>query len=115
MERKLLTLVGATILISIGVGVTSDDSFTCCMGGWKALRQVILCDAPCCLGYAEKFIQSPFLTPAIFCEKSPTFENHMKKVKESWFRSPYRRQTDSKKTAQREPEINFLKSQRENF
>lgn len=39
------------------------------MGGWKSLKSIKLCNAPCCPGYQEKVATPPGLKPIVYCEK----------------------------------------------
>ncbi|KAG7155927.1 uncharacterized protein LOC121854360 [Homarus americanus] len=47
----------------------ADDRFTCCMGGWKVMRGVTLCAAPCCPGYQQKTLKMPLLDSPVICQK----------------------------------------------
>ncbi|XP_067138990.1 uncharacterized protein [Centruroides vittatus] len=47
----------------------ADDAFTCCMAGWKMLKNIVICDAPCCLGYMEKVATPPLFKPVVYCTK----------------------------------------------
>lgn len=42
---------------------------TCCMGGWKVMRGVKLCGAPCCPGYEERALNMPLLNTPTVCHK----------------------------------------------
>ncbi|KAK8726689.1 hypothetical protein OTU49_009997, partial [Cherax quadricarinatus] len=44
-------------------------SFTCCMGGWKVMRGVTLCAAPCCPGYEHRILKMPLLKSPVICHK----------------------------------------------
>jgi len=49
--------------------VFSDDSFECCMAGWKRVGSVDICSAPCCPGYREVVEKPPYLQAVSFCVK----------------------------------------------
>ena len=44
--------------------------FECCMAGWKRVRTVDLCSAPCCPGYMEVVDHPPLLGKIVLCQKS---------------------------------------------
>lgn len=39
------------------------------MAGWKVLRGVRLCDAPCCYGYEERVVKMPLVGSPVLCHK----------------------------------------------
>ncbi|XP_055346781.1 uncharacterized protein LOC129594198 isoform X2 [Paramacrobiotus metropolitanus] len=52
--------------------LSADDSFMCCMSGWKSVRGVVLCPRPCCEGYALRSSILPALGPVTTCELQNT-------------------------------------------
>lgn len=70
-SQVMWSVNGATLsflLFSVAL-VAADDRFTCCMGGWKVMRGVTLCPAPCCQGYEERTLKMPLLRSPIVCHK----------------------------------------------
>ncbi|KAK3870465.1 hypothetical protein Pcinc_024292 [Petrolisthes cinctipes] len=57
------------LLVYLTLPAASDDRFTCCMAGWKVLRGVKLCDAPCCHGYEERVVKMPLVGSPVLCHK----------------------------------------------
>ncbi|KAL7647444.1 UNVERIFIED_CONTAM: hypothetical protein RMT77_001040 [Armadillidium vulgare] len=62
---KVLFFLAAISMIS----VLADDRFSCCMAGWKVIRGVTLCPAPCCHGYEERILDLPLLQRPSLCQK----------------------------------------------
>merc|ERR1712051_143474 len=60
--------------------VISDDSFECCMAGWKRVGSVDICSAPCCPGYREVVENPPYLQAVSFCVKDPKANDYEKLV-----------------------------------
>ncbi|XP_022249731.1 uncharacterized protein LOC111087425 [Limulus polyphemus] len=74
MVIMFLMVLGFTIIIS------ADDSFTCCMGGWKSISDISVCNAPCCSGYEEKMSQPPlFAKPLVYCAITPQEKNRKRR------------------------------------
>ncbi|XP_076056744.1 uncharacterized protein LOC143034500 [Oratosquilla oratoria] len=71
----------------------ADDRFTCCMGGWKVMKGVTLCPAPCCSGYEERTLSMPFLKSPVICHKL-TQEELRKKEEESRMKSSEQEETN---------------------
>ena len=40
------------------------------MGGWKEVKNVNLCDGPCCYGYHEVVEYPPLLSRVVYCKKN---------------------------------------------
>merc|ERR1712073_212354 len=47
----------------------ADDSFQCCMKGFKRVGEVEICPRPCCQGYHEVVEHAPFLDPVVYCKQ----------------------------------------------
>ena len=41
----------------------------CCMRGLKAMQNVIMCDAPCCIGHHEQMAEVTHLGLLVWCEE----------------------------------------------
>ncbi|XP_045607669.1 uncharacterized protein [Procambarus clarkii] len=72
---------GAVFLLAFLSLAHTDDRFTCCMGGWKVMRGVTLCPAPCCPGYEIRTLHMPLLKSPIICHKLT--QEELKKKKEA--------------------------------
>ncbi|OQV21674.1 hypothetical protein BV898_04249 [Hypsibius exemplaris] len=65
-------MIGLTFLVVISAccfNVEADDTFTCCMAGWKSVRSVVMCPRPCCDGYSLRAATVPSLGPVTYCSK----------------------------------------------
>ncbi|XP_068228592.1 uncharacterized protein [Palaemon carinicauda] len=74
-----LTYVASFFTLLV-IQASADDRFTCCMGGWKEMRGVTLCAAPCCPGYEERALKMPLLKSPVVCHKLT--EEELKKKEE---------------------------------
>jgi len=68
------------LVLSLASLCLTDDTFVCCMGGWKEIHGTVLCSAPCCPGYEEKVERPPLLAPLVYCRKQgPELRSPMSK------------------------------------
>ncbi|XP_071549662.1 uncharacterized protein [Panulirus ornatus] len=74
--------MGVTLILACLIFASADDRVTCCMGGWKMLRGVRLCDAPCCPGYEERVVDLPLLNSPAICHKLTQEELRQKEKQE---------------------------------
>merc|ERR1711894_370634 len=67
LNMRFLWIFSLLLVASQWSVVISDDSFECCMAGWKKVGSVDICSAPCCPGYREVLEKPPYLQAVSFC------------------------------------------------
>ncbi|GAU88135.1 hypothetical protein RvY_00884-2 [Ramazzottius varieornatus] len=66
-----LLLTGCAVMFYAVPVTNADDTFQCCLAGWKSVRGVVICNRPCCEGYSTRHAVLPALGQVTYCSKEP--------------------------------------------